>query len=145
MIATNIESKVKKILENSGGWLRVSECAKQFAEGNASEETRFYRWRKQVEKSKVKGFQALKLPGNISFIGLDSADPKTLETLISEDKKAANSIRSGFGFWAYLNQREERKDKEKQEQIKECEAKIEEYTEKILQGPEEAKRRLFKS
>ena len=89
MLAANIESKVKEILETKGksGWLRTSECAKLYADNNASEETRFYRWRRQVEKKKVKGFQVVKLPNNMSFIGLDSADPKALEALISEDKK----------------------------------------------------------
>ena len=89
MLATNIESKVKQILETKGksGWLRTSECAKLYADGNSSKETRFYRWRKNVEKGIVKGFQVVKLPNNITYIGLDYADPKILEAQISEDKK----------------------------------------------------------
>ena len=89
MLPANIESKVKEILETEGkgGWLRTNQCSKRYAKGNASERTKFYRWRRQVEKKKVKGFQVMKLPNNISFIGLDSADPKVLEALISEDRK----------------------------------------------------------
>jgi hypothetical protein len=83
MIATNIESKVRKIIEKNGkgGWLRTSECAKLFAEGNKSAETRFYRWRKKLEKDRDSGFQIVKLPNNISFIGLDSSSPKKLPEL----------------------------------------------------------------
>ena len=90
MLATNIEAKVRETLkENSkNGWLRASQCAKLYANGNDSEETKFYRWRKQVEKGKVEGFQVLKLPDNISFIGLDSADPKILEVLSQTQKKS---------------------------------------------------------
>lgn len=89
MLAANIESRVKEILETKGkgGWLRTSECAKLYADGNKSEETKFYRWRRQVERGKVRGFQVVKLPNNITFIGLDSADPRILEALISEDRR----------------------------------------------------------
>ena len=110
MLATNIESEVRRILAKSkGGWLRVSECAKEFAKENASEETRFYRWRKKVEKGKVLGFQVVKLPGNISFIGLDSADPKTLESLIFEDKKTKLNFEKGLNFFDWWEKRAERK------------------------------------
>jgi hypothetical protein len=81
MLATIIESHVKEILKTKGnsGWLRVSTCAKLFSNGNKSQETRFYRWRKQVEDGKVSGFQVLKFPNNISFIGLDTANPNILK------------------------------------------------------------------
>jgi len=112
MLAANIEQEISTILKNKGkgGWLRVRECAKMYGKGDASKETNFYRWLKKVEKGKVDAFQNLKLPGNISFIGLKSADPKTIEILLSEDKKFARSIRSsGFGFFAWLDSRVERK------------------------------------
>jgi hypothetical protein len=89
MLATNIEQEVKAVLEKKGkgGWLRVGKCSKIYGNGNDSKETSFYRWRKKVENGKIENFQVLKLPGNISFIGLKGADPKALEALISEDKK----------------------------------------------------------
>jgi len=94
MLAPNIETEVRGILrkKGKGGWLRVSQCAKLYARGNASKETKFYRWRKQVEKGKVEGFQVLPLPGNISFIGLESADPRTMKSFISEDKKLSRAL-----------------------------------------------------
>ncbi len=94
MLATIIEVEVKEILESKGraGWLRVGECAKLYARGNASKETKFYRWRKKVEKGKVKGFQVLVLPGNISFIGLESADPTTIRSIISENKGISKKV-----------------------------------------------------
>ena len=94
MLAANIETEVREILQKKGkgGWLRVSQCAKLYANGNASKETKFYRWRKQVEKGKVKGFQVVSLPGNIVFIGLDSADPHVIESFVSEDKKLSRAL-----------------------------------------------------
>ena len=90
MLAANIESKVREILktEGEGGWLRTSKCCKLYAEGNRSEETKFYRWRIKVEEGKVEGFQIVKLPNNITFIGLDSANPKVLEVLSQTKKKS---------------------------------------------------------
>lgn len=126
MLAPNIDSEVKALLEKKGrgGWLRVQECSKEYAKDpmtgavNRSLETKFYRWLRQVEKKKIPGFQNLKLPGNISFIGLESSDPKTLESLISEDKKLARSAKSSFGFFEWLNQRAERKRHEEKERLK---------------------------
>lgn len=94
MLAANIENEVREIPQKKGkgGWLRVGQCAKLYAKGNASEETKFYRWRKQVEKGKVKDFQVVPLPGNISFIGLESADPHVIESFISEDKKVSRAL-----------------------------------------------------
>jgi hypothetical protein len=122
MLATNIEQEVKEILEKKGkgGWLRVSECAKIYGKDDESRETKFYRWRKKVEKGKTANFQVLKLPGNISFIGLSSADPKVLESLISEDKKLAKSVKSGLGFFEWLNKRAERKRLEEEQHGKEA-------------------------
>ena len=129
MLSANIESKVREILKSkgNGGWLRTSECAKLYANGNDSEETKFYRWRTQVEKNKVSGFQVVKLPDNISFIGLDSADPKALESSISEDKKTLQSIRSGLGLFDYLDRRTERKRAEEERQRKELLAQRDAY------------------
>jgi len=76
MLAANIKEILEK--KGKGGWLRVSECAKEYAKGDDSKETRFYRWRKQVEKGKVSGFQVLKLAGNISFIGIENANPTAI-------------------------------------------------------------------
>lgn len=127
MLATNIEGEVKAIIEKKGnnGWLRTSECAKIYAEGNASKETKFYRWRKQVEKEKVKGFQVIGLLGNISFIGLKSANPLILESLMSTDKPSIKQKASRFGFFELLN------DVGKRRRLKEIMEEIEE-AEKVL-------------
>jgi hypothetical protein len=74
MLAPNIEAEVRKILEKHGGYLRTHECSKKYAKGNKSLETSFYRWSKKVEKGKVKGFRIVKLPGNLSFIMLESVN-----------------------------------------------------------------------
>jgi hypothetical protein len=74
MLAPNIEAEVRKILEKHGGYLRTHECSKKYAKGNKSLETKFYRWSKKVEKGKVKGFRIVKLPGNLSFIMLESVN-----------------------------------------------------------------------
>jgi hypothetical protein len=74
MLAPNIEAEVRKILEKHGGYLRTHECSKKYAKGNKSLETKFYRWTKKVEKGKVKGFRIVKLPGNLSFIMLESVN-----------------------------------------------------------------------
>lgn len=86
MLAANIETEVREILKKKGkkGWLRVQECANEYAKEpitkkiDNSKKTKFYRWRRQVEKGKVEGFQVLKLIGNVSFIGLKSADPSII-------------------------------------------------------------------
>lgn len=126
MLVANIEKEVRKILEKEGkgGWLRVAECAKKFAKGDASKETKFYRWRKQVEKRKVPGFQTVPLPKNVVFIGLDSADPRVIESFISEDKKFQRSAKTGFGFWERRRQKtlEEKRQKDKERRIRKAEA-----------------------
>ena len=129
MLAPNIEDEVKAVLEKKGksGWLRVYECAKQYGKKDPSRETKFYRWRKKVEKGKVRGFQVLKLPGNISLIGLESADPKTIESLISEDKNLARSVKSGFGFFEWLNRRAEMKRQEREYENAEFDREKREY------------------
>jgi hypothetical protein len=76
MLAANIKEILEK--KGRGGWLRVSECAEEYAQEDDSKKTCFYRWRKQVEKGKVSGFQVLKLVGNISFIGLENANPTAI-------------------------------------------------------------------
>jgi len=123
MLAANIsciEDRVRAIIEKKGkaGWLRVNECSKFYAEEpitraiNETERTNFFRWHKKVEKGKIDGFQVLKLPGNISFIGLKSADPNAIESFISEDKRMSRSAKN-FGFFEWLKWRDERKDKER--------------------------------
>lgn len=101
MLPSNIETEVRKILQKHDGWLRVEQCAKEYAKGNGTKRTNFYRWRKKVEKGKVKGFQVLNFPHNVSFIGLESADPKALESFVFEDKKVSLSVKSSE-FMFYL-------------------------------------------
>jgi hypothetical protein len=133
MLATNIESKVEEILKKKGkgGWLRVAECAKEYGldpstgERNASRETKFYRWRKQVEKGKVEGFRILKLSGNISFIGLDSANPQLIKSFMVEDKEILRSVKSGLGFFDWLERRAERKERENLEREARIDARLE--------------------
>lgn len=83
MLPSNIEEKVREIINKygKGGWLRTEECAKLVSEGNNSNRTRFYRWRKKVESGDIKGFQIIKFTDNVSFIGLDSSSPKKLQEL----------------------------------------------------------------
>lgn len=88
----SIEGEVKKIIEEKGkgGWIRVQECVKEYAkkppqkEGEAeidgSKRIKFYRWRTKVEEKEVKGFQYLPLGKNISYIGLDSANPQAISS-----------------------------------------------------------------
>jgi hypothetical protein len=93
MLATNIEKEVFKILKKKGkgGWLRVQQCANEYAkdkttgEINASKKTKFYHWRKKVEKRKVPGFQYLPL-GKSTYIGLDNADPRAISE-VKTDKQ----------------------------------------------------------
>jgi len=102
--------------------MRVNECSKKYAQKNPSLQTKFYRWLKQVEKRKVKGFQSLKLPNNISFIGLESADPRAIESFISEDKKISRSIKASFGFFEWLKWRKEYADAKREKELKELDA-----------------------
>jgi hypothetical protein len=126
MLATNIETEVRKILEKKGkkGWMRTHDCAKEYANNNGSRETKFYRFTKKVEKGKAPGFQVLLFPKNISFIGLDSADPKIIESLLERDKKARRSIKSGFGFREWWKDRSERKSREEERQKRELLARF---------------------
>jgi hypothetical protein len=115
MLVANIEDCVKEIIEKNGkgGWMRVNECSKKYAQKNPSLETKFYRWLKKVEKGKIKGFQSLSLPKNISFIGLELADPRAIESFISEDKKITRSIKAGFGFSEWWDRRAIREQRER--------------------------------
>lgn len=104
MLATNIETRVSEILstKGKGGWLRAEECADEYAkdkitgEINGTQKTKFYRWRKQVEKGKVSGFRVLKLQGNISYIGLENANPTAISTseIDKEREKRLEAIRN---------------------------------------------------
>jgi transposase-like protein len=92
MLPSNIDKEIERILRKNNGWLRIEQCAKQYARNRVSGEidgtkrTQFYRWRKQLEKSKNPRFQIITFPRNVSFIGLKDADPKELKTLVTEDK-----------------------------------------------------------
>jgi len=114
MLPSNIEQQVSKILQRNNGWIRKEQCAKQYARDSltgkidGTKRTRFYRWAKQIEKGKVKDFQIIKFPGNISYIGFKSSDPKVLDSLISENKKLADSVKSGFGFFEWLRDRSDK-------------------------------------
>jgi len=99
MLAPNIEAEVKKILEKHGGYLRTHECSKKYAKGKLSLETKFYRWVKKVEKGKVKGFRIIKLPGNISFIMLESLNLQDFlrkEKLENVAEKGVLSFKDAF-------------------------------------------------
>ncbi|MFX1355427.1 MAG: hypothetical protein ACFFGP_15850 [Promethearchaeota archaeon] len=94
MLPRNIETEVKEILQKHDGWLRVEECARAYAKGNGSKRTKFYRWRRQVEKGKVEGFQILKFLNNVVYIGLKSADPNRVheENLLTEKPSEKNDL-----------------------------------------------------
>jgi hypothetical protein len=111
MLPGNIETKIRQIIEAKGNksWIRINVAAKEYSKDNPSERTKFFRWRKKVEKGRVDGFKVQILPGNVSFIGLSNADPEVLNEFISEDKKASRNVKTGIGFLAWLNQRNERK------------------------------------
>ena len=121
-----MEEQVKGIIERKGeaGWLRTQECAKEYAdlavgkpwvrETRESRKTKFYRWYKKVKKGNVKGFRVVMLPGNISFIGLNDANPELIEALISEDKELKRNVESGRGFFNWRERRAERKSLERQ-------------------------------
>jgi hypothetical protein len=99
MLGANIEAEVRKILEKHGGYLRTHECSKKYAKGNKSLETKFYRWSKKVEKGKVKGFRIVKLPGNLSFIMLESMN---LHEFLRKEKFENVGEK---GLWEYLVKR----------------------------------------
>ena len=92
MLSDNIEKKVREILktQSKGGWLRTNVCANLFAKGNLSKKTKFYRWKLNIEKGKVEGFQIVHFPKNVSFIGLNSANPKTLEEIAKTEENSKN-------------------------------------------------------
>jgi len=121
MLAANIETEIRKILKGKAkaGWLRVGECAKEYARDpetggrNGSRETAFYRWRKKVEKGKVEGFQVLKLPGNI-----------------------LRSVESGLGFFDWLERRAERKERQMERKRLELRARMDARWEMIESGEE---------
>ncbi len=142
MLATNIEREVREILERKGkdGWLRTTKCAKFYGRGDKSRETYFYRWRKKVQKSKVAGFKVLKLPDNVSFIGLKSADERAINALASEDKELKKSVESGVGFFEWLENRSGRKQQEREigekrsaKRLKDLEREDTEETAKMMQ------------
>ena len=132
MLSGNNELEIKQIIENKGkdGWLRVQECAKEFAKDpttkrfNNSRRTKFYRIRKQIEKGRVEGLKVLLLPGNVSYIGLSSADPEAIERLISKDKKTSRNVKTGLGFFDWLEQRAERKHQERELELSRSEKRI---------------------
>jgi hypothetical protein len=117
MLAANKEHEIKLIIEKygKGGWLRVQECAKEYAKDpktkvfNESRKTDFYRIRKRIEKGKVEGLKVVLLPGNKSFIGLNSADPSVIEGFISEDKKTTRSVKTSLSIFGWLDNRAERR------------------------------------
>lgn len=132
MLPDNIESKVKNIIALKGdhGWIRSQECALAYAKDatgkiNPSEKVKFYRWRKQVEKGKVDGFQAKTLAGNIAYVGLSSADPRVLDPSASGDKRFERSIKPKFGFFEWLKYRDERERKQIDENIAQIQCRIE--------------------
>ena len=53
--------------------------------------------------------KVLLLPGNVSYIGLSSADPEYVEKLISEDKKVSRNVKTGFGFFEWRERIAQRK------------------------------------
>lgn len=108
MLPSNIESEIKEILEKKGkaGWLRMRECEKEYLklkgkprkdEGTVKQSgerqgtlhVRFYRWTTKVEQKKVEGFQILKFPNNMSYIGLATADPSSLDSMIAKNEHLA--------------------------------------------------------
>jgi len=138
MLAANIEEQIKEIIEKKGkaGWLRTQKCANEYAdlaankpwikETRESRKTKFYRWYKKVKKGKVKSFQVVMLPGNISFIGLKEANPQMIEALISEDKEVKRNVETGHGFFNWLERRAQRKSLERQRERELIEREIKE-------------------
>lgn len=121
MLPSNIEAEVREILLTKGrdGWLRIGECEKEYVaktktgENKGTRRQKFYRFRKRVERKKVKDFQYISLPKNVAFIGLDSANPSSIESFVSEDKKL-RSLKKSLGFFDWLEHRAERKQLEKE-------------------------------
>ncbi len=126
MLATNKEQKIRQIIERQGknGWLRVQACANEYAKDpitgktNPSLETDFYRVRKRIDKGKVESLKLQLLPGNVSYIGLSSADPEVLNEFISEDKKASKNLKTGMGFFEWRDRVAERKRLEREQKAK---------------------------
>jgi hypothetical protein len=90
----NIESQVRLIIEKKGinGWIRVAQCEKEYEKSNPNQNpgtirTRFYRWIVKVEKRKAPGFQLIKFPDNLSYLGLSNSNPKKLDQLAANDKE----------------------------------------------------------
>jgi len=129
MLPSNIESEVEKILKRNNGWLRTEECAKAYSNNDGTKRTEFYRWRKKIEKGKIKGFQVIKFPNNISFIGLEKSDPEALKRLLTNDKKISRLLKSGFGLFDYIKWRSERKKHEKEKAERELLAQKRTYLE----------------
>lgn len=90
----NLETVVRKYLTEKGGWARVEECAKQFSKGDGSKRTSFYRWRKKIEQGKVEGFQTLTLPGNMTFLGLEGADPNRISKIVISDPNILDKVKT---------------------------------------------------
>jgi hypothetical protein len=143
MLAANIAQRVKEIIKNKGkdGWIRVQECANEYAkdvENNPwvkeiveSRKTKFYRFRKKIEKDKVDGLKVLHLPGNVSYVGLSSADPKVIEEFISEDKKASLNVKTGMGFYDYRRWSRERDDMQRDLKERRFKYKMELWRERV--------------
>jgi hypothetical protein len=123
MLLSNNESEIKKIIEDKGkdGWLRTEHCAKEFAKDpktkkyNHSRRTKFYRICRRIKDQKVEGLKVLLLAGNISYIGLSSADPKIIGDYVSSNKKASRNVRTGLKFYEWRERRVDRKKLERKE------------------------------
>ncbi len=104
--SSNIEDQVHDIIEKKGieGWIRVSKCEKEYVTSNPDENlgtrrTRFYRWLIKVERKKLQGFQIMKFPNNLSYIGLANSSPKKLDSLIANDKEIAQKLCFSDAFY----------------------------------------------
>ena len=132
MLPSNNEFEIKRIIEENGkdGWLRTEECATKFAKDpttqkyNHSRRTKFYRIRKQIEKGKVEGLKVLLLAGNISYIGLSSADPKVIGDYVSEDKKASRNVKTSLKFYEWWERRADRKKLERKEEAEQIDLEL---------------------
>lgn len=106
--SSNIEDQIRSIIEKKGaeGWIRVSKCEKEYLNSNHDENsgtrrTRFYRWLIKIERKKAPDFQIMKFPNNLSYIGLANSNPKSLDSLVANDKKAAQKV--SFSETFYIN------------------------------------------